>query len=140
MTVWLTFDSEAQRSIRSAFNLLTLSTLIRPAQAQEVWDEMVDEISTVISDGTADMWYLFDRLMLLAVADDALLVDLSNPESLGPADITAEAEATVPGEFEEIEGTVAIRVTQNSHGRWFVHQVIVPGGDEDQIPSSVPPT
>lgn len=140
MTVWLTFDFFAQHEIRSAFNLLQYSMLVQPDEARDIGEAMADEVSAAITGGTTDMWYLFDRLMSLADNNDALLIDLSSPESLGPEDITADGEATAAGEFEGIDGTVTIRLTENSLGRWLVHQIIVPGGDEEQIPWSVPPT
>ncbi len=37
-----------------------------------------------------------------------------------------------------IEGTVTFRMVQASSGRWRVRQVIVPGGDEENVPWSVP--
>ena len=41
-------------------------------------------------------------------------------------------------ELEGVDGEVIIRLSKSPKGTWRVRQVIVPGGDETQIPWSVP--
>ena len=81
------------------------------------------------------MWYIFDRIMLLADQHDAFLVDLSGQVTLEATE-SSDVLATVEG----IEGEVVIKTTESPAGSWLVHQVIVPGGDEELIPWSVPDT
>lgn len=134
MAVWMLFDYFAQQEIWTTLNLLQYRQLIRSG---DLPDRSVigDELSAAIGENT-DRWYIFDRIMLLADANDALLIDIV-PVSLTAGESTGD-RADVVAELEGIEGDVTIRLTKSPRGDWRVRQVIVPGGDETQIPWSVP--
>lgn len=93
----------------------------------------VERAMSVDTMETTDIWFVFDRIMLLADRHDAFLIDLSGQVTLEATE-TAEVLASVEG----IEGEVVIRMTESPDGNWRVHQVIVPDGDEEVIPWSVP--
>ncbi len=139
MTVWMTFDHFAQQEIRNAIQLLQYRRVVRSDLIPDLGERLADQFSAAITE-TVDMWYIFDRLMLVADANDAFLIDLTRPRSLQPAETSPAVGADVIAELEGIEGEVTIRLSESPSGRWRVHQVIVPGGNEDQIPWSVPAT
>jgi len=74
--------------------------------------------------------------MMIANRNDAYLIDLSGNVTPGNESSVGD-DAEVVSVVEGIEGEVRFRLTQSPSGRWRVHQVIVPGGDEDIIPWSV---
>jgi hypothetical protein len=74
--------------------------------------------------------------MLLADQHNALLIDLQ-PTELSVASFGDDGTATVVGDFDGIDGDVEIRLTETPKERWRVHQVLVPGGDEESIPWGV---
>jgi hypothetical protein len=135
MTVWLVLDSEAQFRFSQNLNLLEYSQIIRVDAVPDLPDRLSQPLSLdELESGEA--WYLFDLLMLIADENDAFLIDLSSDVQLGDLSESAGA-ASLSASVGGIDGGVTIHLAQNSQGRWKVHQVIVPGGDEDQIPWSV---
>lgn len=136
MTVWLTLDSQAQFRFHQLFNLLEFDQLLRSDQVDDFQARLRDIADSQMNEMN-DVWYVFDQVMLTASRNDAFLIDLSGETSLGAAR-TLAATAEVPAEVEGIEGEVLFRLTLSPSGRWRVHQVIVPGGDETSIPWSVP--
>ncbi|MCP4964770.1 MAG: hypothetical protein GY926_06000, partial [bacterium] len=134
MAVWMLLDYFAQREIWTNINLLQYGQVIRSTNLPDR-NALGDEMSATIGE-TTDRWYVFDRIMQLADANDALLIDVS-PLSLTAGETTGDT-ADVVAELEGIEGEVIIRLSKSPKGNWRVRQVIVPGGDETQIPWSVP--
>ncbi len=134
MAVWLLFDYFAQHELSTAMDLLQYRQVIRSADLPDR-NVIGDELSAAIGQNT-DRWYVFDRIMLLADANDALLIDIS-PVSLAAGETTTDT-AEVIADLAGIDGEVVIRLVKRREGNWGVRQVIVPGGDESQIPWSVP--
>ncbi len=137
MTVWMSFGYFAQTDIKSAFNLLQYHQLVQVDKIPDPGITITDPISAAIGRGTVDMWWVFDQLMLVADEHDAFLVDLSNPVGLELGNTSAD-EATVIGEFEGMDDPVQIVLRKDQADRWLVYQVIVPNGNEEQRPWSVP--
>jgi len=133
MTVFLALDREAELMLQQNFSLLNYDRLLRTDLVPGFQDELMQAVLLDTMEITTDMWYLFDRIMLVADRHDAFLVDLSGPVSLEASE-SSDVVATVEG----IEGEVVIRMTESPSGNWRVHQVIVPGGNKEQIPWSVP--
>jgi hypothetical protein len=83
--------------------------------------------------------YYFDILMMAAREHSALLIDLTGEvkvkdEIKAPDNQYVDVVTTVDG----IDGNVIFRTVQSPSKRWRVLQVIVPNGDESQIPWSTP--
>ncbi|MCP4304934.1 MAG: hypothetical protein GY788_08700 [bacterium] len=135
MAVWMLLDYFAQREIWTNISLLQYGQVIRSADLPDR-NAIGDEMSATIGE-TTDRWYVFDRIMQLADANGALLIDIGRPISLTAGETTGDT-ATVLTELEGIDGEVIIRLSKSPRGNWRVRQVIVPGGDESQIPWSVP--
>jgi hypothetical protein len=138
MTVWLVLDSEARFQFQQHQALLEYDRLIRTDRIDPA--TLGEEILRAASQDGAEPpepWYLFDRFMLVADEHDALLLDLSNEASFGEGEVDGE-RATVRAEMSRVEGEVTFHLTRSPGGRWHVHQVVVPGGDEAAIPWSVP--
>lgn len=132
MTVYLTLDREAQFRVHQGMNLFEYGLLVRIDAIEDLEGELRRALAIEDMEH-ADAWYIFDRVMLMADRNDAFLVDLSGEvalESAGPD----EVRATVPG----IDGDVTISLTKSTTGRWRVRQVLVPGGNADDIPWAVP--
>ncbi|MFV1962427.1 MAG: hypothetical protein ACC658_11415, partial [Acidimicrobiia bacterium] len=135
MTVWLVLDITAQRRVEVYFDLLQWKMVIRTDAVPDMGSEIASALS-LESLETTDRWYIFDRVMMIADRNDAYLVDLSGNVTPGNESSVGD-DAEVVSVVEGIEGEVRFRLTQSPSGRWRVHQVIVPGGDEDIIPWSV---
>jgi hypothetical protein len=136
MTVWLVLDAQAQFRTTQLLNLMEYDQLLR--------SERVDDIQVQLSEAfnfetmeMNDSWYVFDQFMLIADRNDAFLIDLSGETSLGEARTVADT-AEVAAEVEGIDGEVTFWLVESPSGRWRVHQVILPGGDDESIPWSVP--
>jgi len=86
-------------------------------------------------------WYVFDQVMLAAQADSALLIDLGGNVTIERSEdsetIDGAQAVDVIAQMEGIQGEVIFRTVQAASGRWRVHQVIVPGGDEELVPWAV---
>lgn len=136
MTVWLVLAPEAQFRVQQDLNLLQYGALIgRPA---------MDELRTWFNDDSffesmehSDPWYFFDQIMLIADANGGLLIDLTGDTDIESDEVTGD-QATVTAQVDGIEGDVEFRLRATPTGRWRVRQVIVPGGDPEVIPWSVP--
>lgn len=137
MTVWMCFGYFAQIDIQSAFQLLQYGQLVQVDKIPDAGVTITDPISAAVGRGTVDMWWVFDQLMLVADEHDAFLIDLSDVAGLELGD-TNDDEATVIGEFDGIDDPIQIVLRKDQADRWLVHQVIVPNGNEEQIPWSVP--
>lgn len=133
MTVFLALDREAELMLQQNFSLLNYDRLLRTDLIPGFPDDVIQAASLDTMETTTDMWYVFDRIMLVADRHDAFLIDLSGPVSLEGSE-SSDVVATVEG----VEGEIVIRMTESPSGNWRVHQVIVPGGDEELIPWSVP--
>jgi hypothetical protein len=137
MTVWLVLDGQAQFRITQVLNLLEYEQLVRPDRVGDVQVQFGEAFDLETMEMN-DPWYVFDRFMLIADLTDAFLIDLSGEASFGEAR-TIAGGAEVPAEVEGVDGEVTFRLVNSPSGRWRVHQVVVPGGDEERIPWSVPP-
>lgn len=136
MTVWLVLDRQAQLVAEQHINLLQYGNLIRRDDVPNIGAE----VSSVFDlDGleTSDRWNMFSQFMMIGDDHDAYLIDLSGEVTLGDESLVGEHTEVVAA-VEGIEGDVLFRLTQSPSGKWRVNQVIVPGGDEDMIPWSVP--
>jgi len=136
MTVWLVLDPEAQFRVQQELNLLQYQALIGPEAMDDlaVW---FDDESFFESMEHSDPWYFFDQIMLIADANNGLLIDLSGNAKV-QSDNASGNVATVVTEVDGIEGDVVFRLEATPTGRWRVKQVIVPGGDPELLPWSVP--
>jgi hypothetical protein len=139
MTVWLVLDPQAQFAFQQYANFLEHDRLIRVEVVDDLQGQLQEVWAPDNPDRSIDAWYLFDQIMLIADRNDAFVIDLSGTVALGESTSVGDS-AEVPAEVDGIPGTVVIRLTGSSSGRWRVHQVVVPGGDEERIPWSVPST
>lgn len=148
-TVWQVLAPRAQFVWMQLVNLLRYDQLYNTDLRAEV-EPRITTLAEGIGAGeqseASTMWF-FDDMMLAATQAGALLIDLHGEVTIlgsGPApaaaqdpdspDIVMDVRATVDG----IQGTVIFRTVQAPSGRWRVLQVIVPGGDEEWRPWSVP--
>jgi hypothetical protein len=133
MTVFLVLHLEAQFRFQQYLNLLEYESLIASA------DEGI--LGSVFGDIGSwehiDAWAVFDRLMLAAVENEILLIDLTKDVAFGAVEHSGSS-ARVAAEVEGIDGATSFVLEQSASGRWRVMQVVVPGGDTEQIPWSVP--
>ncbi len=136
MTVWLALDVRTQVMAGASFDLLQWSNVIDTAAVPDMRSEL-DSVLSFDSIESTDRWYVFDRIMMIADRNDAYLIDLSGDVTVGE-ELQVGDDVEVSGVVEGIDGAVRFRLTQSPSGRWRVHQVIVPGGDEGMIPWSVP--
>ncbi len=142
-TVWLVLAPKAQLLWYQRLLRMNIAAIVN----SELWDTMVPEI-TVFSQGLGygehsdyDGGFLFDEVMLAASRHDAFLIDLRGDlhilSSEGSTTADGEACVDVVASVGDL-ASVTFRMIQAPSGRWRVLQVIVPGGDEEQIPWSVP--
>ena len=83
--------------------------------------------------------YYFDSIMLAAKQHSAFLIDLSGTVTTVYSEPYADdSMANIYTKVEGIEGDVIFRMEKSPTGRWRVQQVIIPNGNEDMIPWSVP--
>ena len=142
-TLYLIFHRNTQMRISQNINILSYQALVKADDHVEA-DKIVSESAQY---KTLDEWehitesYLFDSLMLAAKQHSAFLIDLSGDVSILRTEEIVDGErsfsdviTTVAG----IDGEVVFRMEQAPSGRWRVRQVIVPSGNEEQIPWSVP--
>jgi hypothetical protein len=133
-------------------HFLMFQDMLMLRQGRLVKKEFAAEInleSCVASEGigSCDYWderdLLFDDLMLRAEERSAFLIDLRAKETItGRRSATThsgEPAIDVTTTVEGIHGEVVFRTVQIPVSRrWRVLQVIVPGGNEELIPWSVP--
>lgn len=136
MTVWLAFDINAQNRVEHYSNLLQWPILLR-TDAVPNHGSQIGSVLSFDNLETTDRWYIFDQMMMIADEHDAYLVDLSGDVAVGEESAAGD-DVEVSTVVEGIDGEVRFRMVQSPSGRWRVLQVIVPGGDEDLIPWSVP--
>jgi hypothetical protein len=143
-TVYLVLAPRTHFIAQQYINILRWDCLVR----EEAADDVVHELC-VVSEGLSncdyegDEMFWFDDLMLGAEKHSAFLIDLRGRERItGRRSATTDegrpaidVTATVVG----ISGEVVFRTVQvPASGKWRVFQVIVPGGNEERIPWSVP--
>jgi hypothetical protein len=143
-TVYLVLAPQAQSIIQQNISLLRWGHLVREEAADDVMQELCvisEGIGGCDYEGEQMLW--FDDLMLGAKKRSAFLIDLSGTERItgrrsattGEGLSAIDVIATVRG----ISGEVVFRTVQvPASGKWRVLQVIVPGGNEELIPWSVP--
>ena len=141
MTVWLVLDRSAQSEWQQDFNLLRYFQLIDTDAFADFGNTLQAEFFPSDTWESFDMWYLFDRLMLLADRYDAFLIDLGGQVTITGETVSAGSGFTdVIAKVAGIDGDVTLRMTQSPSGVWRVRQVIVVGGDAQSIPWSTPST
>ena len=137
MTVWMTFDFSAQNEIRNTFNLLQYSALVDSDKIPNAGTTITDPISDLIGRGNIDMWHIFDELMLVADKHDAFLIDIGRLETASLVGDIESGRASVVVVLAGSDDELIFKLTQGDSDRWFVHQVVTPGGYTTQIPWSV---
>ena len=145
LTVYLVLSNHSQFMWVQRLQLMQYDHLIQPDSFEIIRDD-VSVFSGGIGKGEhVDAgWYIFDQIMLAAKRHDRLLIDLSGDITIidnssvdfGKYDIDEAVD--VVAEVEGIEGEVIFRTIQAPSGRWRVYQVIVPEGDQEMVPWSVP--
>lgn len=138
MTVWLVLDADAQLRLQQALNMLQYDRFFDTVALPEYHTAVEAEVFPFQSWDSHDLWEFFDRLMLMADRHDAFLIDLSGRLSINGESPNAGEYTDLIADVEGIEGDVIFRMAQAPSGRWRVHQVIAPGGDEQSVPWSVP--
>ncbi len=140
-TVYLILSPSAQSIIANNINTLNYQRLIKLNDYADAKEILADTPQFQ----PVDQWehrsgvYHFDSIMLAARKHAAFLIDLSgNVSILRSEPINNGAKVDVYATVEGIEGSVIFRMEQSPSGRWRVRQVIVPGGNEELIPWSVP--
>ena len=145
LTVYWVFSPEAQDQLTLRMNLLDYQHLLKLDPSLDPLEATRSILAgTPWGDSSAmehrgDVSYYFDVLMMAAKEHSALLIDLSGTVSIQDTIASPSQESTdVVTSIDGIAGNVVFRTVQSPSGRWRVLQVIVPGGDEDQIPWSMP--
>ncbi len=142
-TVYLVLAPQAQYQWRVTMAMYKFELLL---QADKGWD-LVDGLEIFSSDmntvehAPIDGGYIFDQIMQAAVEQDALLIDLHGKLTI----ISSKESQTLDGvpavdvlaNVGTLQG-ITFRTVQVPSGRWRVYQVILPGGDEEYYPWSVP--
>lgn len=134
MTVWLALHPEAQFAVQQYRDLLLYDHLIDPT-GLDLQRELRAVLDFELME-TADSWWFFDQIMMIAAGHDALLVDLRGDVALRDAVQGPDGATDVPAVVEGIEGTVIIRIEERA-GRFRVLQIIVPGGSAELLPWSL---
>jgi hypothetical protein len=143
-TVYLVLAPRVHLLIANDLGMLRYGDLVQKEFADEISQELCIVRHGIGSCDYIDLaTYMFDDMMLGAEKHSAFLIDLRGRETItgrrtattydgGPAiDVTTTVEG--------IEGEVVFRTLQIPvSGKWRVLQVIVPGGNEELIPWSVP--
>ncbi len=142
-TVWMVLAPSAQFTLPQYLNLMQYGALTQVSVFKEFKDEIPTFATGLVSGehSEADFGYMFDTIMLTASRHDAFLIDLR-----GNLHILSSKESTTTDGEPCVDvlasvgdlASVTFRMVQAPSGRWRVLQVIVPGGDEEQIPWSVP--
>ena len=145
-TVFLILSPSAQLRVENNINTLNYTELIDVKDLTEAENVLANTPQfQTLSEWEhlgATSSYLFDAIMLAAKQRSVLLIDLSGDVSISRIKRIKDSDespkvdvfTTVAG----IEGDVIFRMEQSPSGRWRVQQVIIPGGDEELIPWSVP--
>jgi hypothetical protein len=143
-TVYLVLTPRTQFILDQQMTLLRWGKLVREEAAEDVVQELcVASEGLGNCDYEGEMMFWFDELMLGAEKHSAFLIDLRGREHISgrrPATTDEGYPAIdVTATVEGISGEVAFRTVQiPSSGKWRVFQVVVPGGNEEFIPWSVP--
>jgi len=143
-TVYLVLAPRTLFITQQNMNLLRWGYLVREEAADDVLQELC-----VVSEGLGscdyegELMFWFDELMLGAEKHSAFLIDLRGKETItrrqSATTYDGEPAIDVTATVEGIYGEVVFRTIQIPvSGRWRVLQVIVPGGNEELIPWSVP--
>ncbi|MCP4422304.1 MAG: hypothetical protein GY805_37320 [Chloroflexi bacterium] len=144
-TVYLIFSPSAQIRIANRINTIYYQELIKidaNSEAKEI-------LNNTPLFNLKDEWehrtgsYLFDTIMLAAKQHSAFLIDLSGEVEISNSEQANDSSGNstkvdVNTIVDGIEGNVIFRMEQAPSGRWRVRQVIIPGGNEELIPWSVP--
>lgn len=144
-TVWLILDGSAQFIWTQQIRLLEFGALIQADNLREVMMDMpifANELGEGEHSG-AHASYVFDQFMLAGRKHSAFLIDLTGPvEILSSEPSTTRRDDPAIDVSVKVEGTeekVVFRMVQAPSGRWRVHKVFVPGGEDELPPWGVPP-
>jgi len=146
LAAYLSLSPSAQMRLEQLVNLLQHGDLI-DTSGEGITDLMRDEIP-LFADGFGEAehfdagWYLQDQFWTFAADHDVFLIDLRGEVEIldvGTERLDDYPTVDVAASVEGIDGETVFRLRQVPSGTWKVHQVIVPGGDEDQVPWSVVP-
>lgn len=137
-TVYLVLDELAQRKFVEQFRLFRYESLYNITYQEAVEADIpLFTLGFGSTEHVPDSIFIFDDLMLAVAKHDAFLIDLrGNLSILRSTEMSGAVD--VYTRVENIEDEVIFRMVQAPSGRWRVRQVILPGGDEEQIPWSVP--
>jgi len=146
-TVFLILSPSTQFLTENNIAALNYGELIQVESLEEAKEILADtpqyQVRLEWEHGGAVASYLFDSIMLAAKQHSAFLIDLSGEVSILRSEQISDSSSDrskvdVITTVEGIEGDVIFRMEQAPSGRWRVRQVIVPDGNEEQIPWSVP--
>ena len=144
-TVFWVLSPDAQKEIEHSTKLLQYGRILNLQSGKKTSEILSDTIlykGGVSGLETHELWYMFDYIMVAAKQHGVLLIDLSGDvEILHFEEKTLDSDTTVIDVYTTIggiPGEVKFRMVQTSNDRWRVQQVIVPYGNEEWIPWSVP--
>jgi len=147
-TVYWILAPDAQDVWRQYMSMLEADRVIKVNEgedAQTVFHEtMINTDFTNIGqlESFGDTSYYFDIVMYAAKQHGVLPIDLTHAVTIREVkppqrnDQYTFVDVTV--ETDTVDGIVIFRTIQGPSGRWRVLQVIVPGGDERDMPWSIP--
>lgn len=152
--LFLVFAPQTQQAWYGWIQRFEMGKIVNPGIVDVLIDERMFGFNhTETEHGPVLTNYLFDSVMLFAEERNAFLIDLrGNVEILRSEDSTmppyGDAEDSSDNDAEDlpvvnvvtsVEGIadeVIFRMVPTPSGRWQVYQVLVPGGDERDIPWS----
>jgi hypothetical protein len=138
-TVYWIFSPKAQDQLMISLNLFQYNRLVKVDESFNPTETNVLNMGFSDREHIDETSYIFDRLMMEAKEYSAFLVDLSRRVAImDTIQSSDDHHVDVITSVEGIDGNVVFRTIKMPSGRWRVLQVIVPDGDENQIPWSVP--
>ena len=137
--IWLIFSIQAQEAWYDQF--ATLQPTLYYGAPEYWWGQNCGSFDSFLHDTSKGS--LFDLMMLFGKDCDILPFNIRGRVNVNRTEETltglGENAVDVYTKIDGIEGEVIFRLTETTSGRWRVHQVIFPGGDEEIIPWSHPP-
>lgn len=142
-TVFLVLSPSTQIRVENNINTLNYKELIDVENLAEAEEMLANTPQFQLMSewehlGSVSI-YLFDSIMLAAGQNSNFLIDLSGDTSILNSEPRSDgSEVDVFANVEGIDGDIIFRTEQAPSGRWRIKQVIVPGGNEDLVPWTVP--
>jgi hypothetical protein len=144
-TVFLIFAPKTQREFKNKIDffqyeyLLNLNPAAEPSLTTRSILADTPWLNMSKMEHFEETSYYFDILMMAAKEHSALLIDLSREVEIKDEIKSADNQyVDIVTTVDGIDGYVIFRTVQSPSKRWRVLQVIVPNGDESQIPWSTP--